>query len=207
MDDTNRTRVIIDTDTAGDDTQALVLAAVSDRIELEGVTICAGNVEFNRQVENAKYTLQTVGVADEITVYEGAQSPLQKTHDHADNVHGEGGLGGSMFPETGVSSGDIHAARYIVQMARANPDEITIVAIAPLTNLALALQLEPELPELLDQVVCMGGAVNTLGNITPAADIISGSTLMQQQSFLMYSKSRSSTGEYNKRCKAWSRHL
>jgi Inosine-uridine nucleoside N-ribohydrolase len=76
MDDTNRTRVIIDTDTAGDDTQALVLAAVSDRIELEGVTICAGNVEFNRQVENAKYTLQTVGVADEITVYEGAQSPI-----------------------------------------------------------------------------------------------------------------------------------
>ncbi|ERG92333.1 MAG: inosine-uridine nucleoside N-ribohydrolase [Haloquadratum walsbyi J07HQW1] len=170
MDDTDRTRVIVDTDTAGDDTQALVLAALSDRIELEGVTICAGNVEFTRQVENAKYTLQTAGVADEVPVYEGAQDPLQKSYDYADYVHGEGGLGGSLFPQTGIPSGDMHAVKYIVRMARENPGEITVVAIAPLTNLALALQLEPELPELLDQVVCMGGAVNTLGNVTPAAE-------------------------------------
>jgi purine nucleosidase len=170
MDDTDRTRVIIDTDTAGDDTQALVLAALSDQIELEAVTICAGNVTFNRQVENAKYTLQAAGVGNNVTVYEGAQSPLQKSHDHAEHVHGEGGLGGSLFPQTNIPSGDIHAVKYIIQAARQNPGEITVVAIAPLTNLALALQLEPKLPELLDQVVCMGGAVNTIGNVTPAAE-------------------------------------
>jgi purine nucleosidase len=163
-------RVIIDTDTAGDDTQALLLAALSDRIELEGVTICAGNVEFDYEVENAKYTLDVAGVADDVTVYEGAREPLLKDHDYADYVHGEGGMGGSLFPETGIESGDRHGADFIVDAARANPGEITLVCIAPLTNVALALRKEPDLGELLDSVWVMGGNVNCLGNVTPAAE-------------------------------------
>ena len=163
-------RVIVDTDTAGDDSQALLLAALSDRIDLEGVTICAGNVEFDDEVENAKYTLDLAGVADDVTVYEGARDPLLKDYDYADYVHGEGGMGGSLFPDTGIASGDRFAPDYIVDAARDHPGEITLVCIAPLTNVALALRKEPELNDLLDSVWVMGGNVNCLGNVTPAAE-------------------------------------
>ena len=168
--DSEARSVIIDTDTAGDDTQALLLAALSDRIDIEGVTICAGNVEFDYEVENAKYTLDLAGVADDVAVYEGARDPLLKDHDFADYVHGEGGLGGSLFPDTGIDSGDRHAVDYIVDAAREHPGEITLVCIAPLTNVALALRTEPELNDLLDEVWVMGGNVNCLGNVTPAAE-------------------------------------
>lgn len=168
MDATDSRRVIIDTDTAGDDTQALLMAATSDRLTIEGVTIACGNVPFDRQVENAKYTLGLVD--NEAPVYEGARTPLQKDFKHAEYVHGEGGLGGELFPETGRPSADQHAAEYIVEAAREHPGEITLVCIAPLTNVALALQLEPELGDLLDEVWVMGGNVNYLGNVTPAAE-------------------------------------
>jgi purine nucleosidase len=164
----DRRHVIVDTDTAGDDTQALLLLATAERIDLEGVTICAGNVEFDYQVENAKYALNLVD--DETTVYEGAREPLSKEHDFADYVHGEGGLGGDLFPDTGIPSGDRHAAEYIVETARKHPGEITLACIAPLTNVALALRLEPDLNDLLDEVWVMGGSANHIGNVTPAAE-------------------------------------
>lgn len=163
-------RVIVDTDTAGDDTQALLLAAASDRIDVEGVTVCSGNVEFAHQVENAKYTLDLAGVTDDVTVYEGATEPLLTTHTYADYVHGEGGLGGDLFPDTGIPSGDQHAAEFIVEQARENPGELTLACIAPLTNVATALQLEPDLGNLVDEVWVMGGNANCLGNVTPAAE-------------------------------------
>lgn len=167
---TDTRRVIVDTDTAGDDAQALLMAATSERIDLKGVTICAGNVEFDYEVENAKYALDLAGVTDSVTVYEGAREPLVKDHTYADYVHGDGGLGGELFPDTGIPSGDRHAVEYIVETARANPGEITLVCIAPLTNVAMALRKEPELGELLDAVWVMGGNVNCLGNVTPAAE-------------------------------------
>jgi purine nucleosidase len=163
-------RVIVDTDTASDDAQALLLAATSDRVDIEGVTVCAGNVEFEYMVENAKYALNLAGIADEVPVHEGARTPLVKSHEHADDVHGEGGLGGDLFPETGIPSGDQYAPEFIVERARENPGELTLVCIAPLTNVALALQKEPDLNELLDEVWVMGGAVGWPGNVTPAAE-------------------------------------
>ncbi|MEF8881452.1 MAG: nucleoside hydrolase [Halapricum sp.] len=168
VDDTRQ--VIIDTDTAGDDTQALLMGLTSDRLDVRGITIAAGNVEFDHQVENAKRTLELVGAADDVTVYEGTRSPLQKEHEFADDIHGEGGLGGDLFPDTGIESGDQFAVDYIVEQARENPGEITVAGIAPLTNLALAYKKEPALNELLDEVWVMGGNVNCLGNVTPAAE-------------------------------------
>ncbi|PSQ49918.1 nucleoside hydrolase [Halobacteriales archaeon SW_7_65_23] len=162
-------RVIIDTDTAGDDTQALLLAALSERIDIEAVTICAGNVDFDDEVRNAKYTLQLAGHED-VPVYEGARSPLLKDYRKAEYVHGEGGLGGRLDPDVDAPSGDGFAPDRIVDLARENPGELTLVCIAPLTNVALALQREPDLNELLDEVWVMGGNVNCLGNVTPAAE-------------------------------------
>ncbi|WP_142857002.1 nucleoside hydrolase [Salinigranum halophilum] len=162
-------RVIVDTDTAGDDTQALVLSLLSERVTVDAVTVVAGNVEFEYEVENAKYTLDLLGRSD-VPVYEGARSPLLKAWEHADQVHGEGGLGGDLFPDTGIDSADGHAVDAIVKRARAAPGEISLLCIGPLTNVALALAREPDLPDLLDEVVVMGGAVGTLGNDTPAAE-------------------------------------
>ncbi|CCQ32584.1 purine nucleosidase protein [Halorhabdus tiamatea SARL4B] len=163
-------RVIIDTDTATDDTLAILLAVLSDRVDVEALTIAAGNVAFDRQVENAKYTLDLADVAGEIPVYEGARSPLVKDHDHATDVHGEGGLGPDLVPETDVPSAAGFGPEYIVEAAREHPGEITLVCLAPLTNVALALEREPKLGELLADVVVMGGNVHSAGNVTPAAE-------------------------------------
>jgi purine nucleosidase len=163
-------RLIVDTDTAGDDTQALLVAALADSLDLTAVTVVAGNVEFDYEVENAKYTLGLAGVADDVPVYEGAHSPLVKEFEHASHVHGEGGLGGDLFPETGVPSADGFGPDAIVETARAHPGEVSLLCIGPLTNVALALRREPDLDDLLDEVWVMGGAVNTLGNDTPAAE-------------------------------------
>lgn len=161
--------VIVDTDTAGDDTQALALAVLSDRLSVEAVTVVAGNVQFDRQVENAKYTLSLVD-AVETPVYEGARRPLTKPHEYATEIHGEGGLGGDLTPDTGTDSADGFAPDAIVRRCRDAPGEVTLICIGPLTNIALAHAREEALPELVDEVWVMGGAVNCRGNVTPAAE-------------------------------------
>jgi purine nucleosidase len=166
---TDETRVIVDTDTAGDDALALLLAARSDRLTLDAVTVVAGNVPFDYEVENAKYALELAGAGD-VPVYEGAREPLLKEFEHADYVHGEGGLGGDLFPDTGIESADGHGAEVIARTARENPGEVTLLCIGPLTNVSLAHALEPDLPDLVDEVWVMGGAANTVGNVTPAAE-------------------------------------
>ena len=162
-------RVIVDTDTAGDDTQALLLACLTDRLSVEAVTVVAGNVPFEYEVENAKYTLSLADSAD-VPVYEGAREPLLKDWEYATYVHGEGGLGGELFPDTGIESAEGFAPDEIVRRCRESPGEVTLLCIGPLTNLALAYARDPELPELVDEVWVMGGAVNCRGNVTPAAE-------------------------------------
>ncbi|WP_101297600.1 nucleoside hydrolase [Halegenticoccus soli] len=162
-------RVIIDTDTAGDDALAILMAVLSDRLDVDGVTVVAGNVEFDYQVENAKYALRLAG-ADDVPVHEGARRPLLKDFEHADYVHGEGGLGGELFPDTGIPSADEHAVDYVLRTVREDPGEVSLVCIGPLTNVAMALQREPDLDDYVDEVWVMGGAVNAPGNVTPAAE-------------------------------------
>jgi len=163
-------RVIVDTDTAGDDTQALALACLTDRLSVEAVTVVAGNVPFDREVENAKYTLSLVDAADDVPVYEGARSPLLKSFDHAEEVHGDGGLGGDLHPDTHVDSTDGFGPDVIAERCRDSPGDVSLLCIGPLTNLALAHAREPDLPDLVDEVWVMGGNVNCAGNVTPAAE-------------------------------------
>jgi purine nucleosidase len=169
MTETDPRRVIVDTDTAGDDTQAILLACLTDRLAVEALTVVAGNVPFDYEVENAKYTLSLVDRED-VPVYEGAREPLLKDHEHAEYVHGEGGLGGELFPETGIDSAPGFGPDAIVERARESPGDISLLCIGPLTNLALAHAREPALPDLLDEVWVMGGAVEWGGNVTPAAE-------------------------------------
>lgn len=161
--------VVVDTDTATDDALAILLAATSERIDLRGLTVVAGNVDFDQQVANAKHVLDLAGVADEVPVHEGAREPLERDYESAADVHGPSGLG-DLSPDPDLPSADEGAVDYVVRTARENPGEVTLVAIGPLTNVALALERDPDLPDLLDEVWVMGGARNTLGNVTPAAE-------------------------------------
>jgi len=135
---------------------------------MEAVTVVAGNVPFDRQVEDAKYTLSLLQRTD-VPVYEGATEPLLKDFRHAEEVHGEGGLGGDFFPETSVPSAEGFGPAEIVRRCRAEPKANTLLCIGPLTNIALALSREPELPALVNEVWIMGRAAYCRGNMTAAA--------------------------------------
>jgi purine nucleosidase len=162
-------RVIIDSDTAGDDALAILLATLSDRLDVKGVTIVAGNAEFDFEVANAKHTLEVADAAEDVPVHEGARRPLLKEHETAEYVHGAGGLAG-IYPDPDVPSADEHATDFLLDTVRANPGEITLLCIGPLTNVALACTREPALDDLVDEVWVMGGAFGAPGNVTPAAE-------------------------------------
>ncbi len=157
--------LLIDTDPGCDDALALLLALESD-LDVVGLTTVAGNSSIENTTRN---TLALIDFFDrDLPVARGADRPLVKRQDTAEFIHGEGGLKGEL-PAPSRDPVDTSGAEFIVEKARENGD-LTIAAIGPLTNLALALGIEPDLPELLDEVLVMGGAVYAPGNRTPAAE-------------------------------------
>jgi inosine-uridine nucleoside N-ribohydrolase len=162
-------RVIIDTDPGIDDTMAIMLALASPELRVEGLTIVRGNVGVEQCARNALTILEIAGHAD-IPVAVGADKPLVRPyHGHGSTVHGQDGLG-----ETGLSGTrsvpDRRAVDFLISRISASPGEITIIALGPLTNLALAVSIEPHLPRRVREVIVMGGAVATRGNATPVAE-------------------------------------
>ena len=163
-------RVIYDTDPGVDDAMALYYALAHPAIELLGITTSFGNVTAPQATANALYLTQLAG--RNIPVAQGATQPLSK-HAEAppDFIHGADGLGNLPLRAAVTGQADSRsAAQFIVDMARQHPGEITLVPVGPLTNMALALQLEPKLPQLLKQVVIMGGAIAEHGNVSPVAE-------------------------------------
>lgn len=166
-------RLILDCDTGVDDTMAIIYAALHPDIELMGVGSVWGNVGVPTATRNSLHTVAMLGRPD-IPVAAGAAGPIKQYeptfayHVHGDDGQGNAGHQGSCFP--GLRPSDTSAAQQIVDLARAHPGEITLVAVGPMTNLALALGLEPDLPQLLRQVTIMGGAALAPGNVTPVAE-------------------------------------
>ena len=159
-------RLIHDCDPGHDDAVALLLALASPELEVVAVTTTHGNVALARTTENA---LRLLALADRhIPVYPGADRPLLRPALHAPHVHGESGIGDVRLPEPTQAPEQMRAAVAIVEEARRAPG-LTLVATGPLTNVALALRLEPRLPELLAEVVVMGGSTDA-GNASPAAE-------------------------------------
>jgi hypothetical protein len=163
--------VIYDTDPGVDDAMALYYALAHPDIDLLGVTTTFGNVTVDQAATNALYLLALAGRAD-IPVTRGAAAPLVK---HAEappaHIHGADGLGNLPQRQRFDNRLDPRSsAQFIVDMARARPGEITLVPVGPLGNLALALEIEPRLPQLLRAVVLMGGAVLEPGNVSPVAE-------------------------------------
>jgi purine nucleosidase len=165
---TDRIPLVVDTDTAADDCFALLVALLDPRASLEAITIVAGNVGFDQQVHNALLTLEVAGRAGEVPVFTGARQPLERDWIDAEDVHGDG-VGGLRLDGPVEAAGD-DAVGELVRQAALHPGELRIVAIGPLTNIALAVQRDPDFVRNVGALYVMGGSVNARGNITPAAE-------------------------------------
>ncbi len=161
--------VILDVDTGVDDALAIALACRLPELEVIGVTTVAGNVDQRQATENTRRVLHFLGAID-VPVAPGMTGPLVRPHQDAKAYHGPNGLGGFDLPPSPGRMIGAHAPEFIIQAAHEHQGELDMICLAPLTNLAVALRLEPELPRLLHRVVVMGGAFTVPGNITPYAE-------------------------------------
>ena len=161
-------RVIIDTDPGVDDAFALLLAMRSPELKIEGITPVAGNVPLELTLPNALRMVEIAGRTD-IPVAAGAKTPMTRRLVTAAYVHGENGLGGAEFPEPKTKPVSEPAPEFIRTTVRKHPGEITLITIGPLTNVAMALDLDPDLHGMIPRIVMMGGSLSG-GNITPAAE-------------------------------------
>ncbi len=161
------TRLIIDTDTAGDDVFSLLLALLDPRAQLEAITIVCGNVRFEQEVENALYTVEMTGRSGEVPVYAGCADPLSAEWVGAEYVHGQDGMGDSGFPQARQRPEPEHAVDELLRRIDESPGELTILAQGPLTNIATAVTRDPSIAGRVEHLWVMGGGV---GNITPAAE-------------------------------------
>ncbi len=158
--------IILDCDPGTDDAFALLLALASPELEVLAVTVAGGNVGLECTLPNA---LALVALAEaRVPVYAGADRPLLGAFVNETRVHGIDGLGGIALPTGGTAVPGV-AADAIRAILRSAPQRVTLVGIAPATNLALALMTEPPLADRVEQILLMTGAWGE-GNATPAAE-------------------------------------
>jgi len=162
-------KFLIDTDTASDDAVAMCMALRHPEIDVVAFTVVAGNVPLDQAVQNALYTTELCGAST--PVYAGAPAPLLRDLGTAQDVHGQDGLGDIGLDLQGRVPTKGWAPQVIVDTIRNNPGEITLVAIGPLTNLAIALLWAPDIASKVERVVIMGGTgEHGPGNVTPTAE-------------------------------------
>ncbi|GAC1427823.1 MAG: nucleoside hydrolase [Ktedonobacteraceae bacterium] len=162
-------RIILDTDPGIDDALALFLALASPEITLEAITTVQGNVSLEQTTYNA-LTLLTLAGRTDIPVAYGCTEPLVRARVNAAHVHGLNGLGDIKLPEPTIAPMEQQAVDLIIEKIMNNPGEIALVAIGPLTNIALAVRREPRIAQHVREIVIMGGAVCVPGNVTPNAE-------------------------------------
>ena len=158
---------LIDTDTASDDAVAIIMALSEPSVNVLGLTTVAGNVGLKQATRNALLTAEIC--KSDVPVFMGAEKPLKRAHDHAHWFHGKDGLGDHKYPAPKRKPEREGAVDAILRLAKAEPG-LTLITLGPLTNIALALEREPELAERIGRCVVMGGAPSCEGNVTPAAE-------------------------------------
>src|SRR5580765_900586 len=162
--------VIIDTDPGIDDAVAILLALASPKLEVLGLVAVAGNLPLGATVRNALSILELAG-RSEIAVHAGCPRPIGPTRADAGHAHGEGGLGDLVLPPPTLAPQPKHGVLYLVDTLRgAEPGSITVCALGPLTDIAMALVAAPDIAAGIAELVVMGGASHGLGNATPAAE-------------------------------------
>ncbi|MBR1759311.1 MAG: nucleoside hydrolase [Lachnospiraceae bacterium] len=163
-----KSKLILDCDVGHDDAIALMVAAKNPALELLGVTAVAGNQVLEKTLPNTLHVCQHLGL--ETPVYGGMHGPLVRDQITAGDIHGESGLDGPVFePLSWKKAEDENAVLYLIRTLMASDGDITLVPVAPLTNIAMAMLLEPRIKEKIKEIVLMGGAIG-LGNATPAAE-------------------------------------
>jgi purine nucleosidase len=165
---TQRIPLLIDTDPGVDDALALLMAFNDPRHDVVGLTIAAGNVGLEHTVRNALNLCEVVG--SNAPVFAGAPAPLLHPARDAAYVHGRDGFGDTAYAAAARQAEAEHAALAILRLSHAHAGRLLLVALGPLTNVALALRLDPTLPQRIARMVVMGGAVTGHGNITAAAE-------------------------------------
>jgi len=160
-------KIILDVDTGHDDAIAILVAAKSDKIDLRGITVVAGNQTLPKTLKN---TLDICDFANiDLPVYAGMHKPLVRNQLEVSEVHGDSGLGDIPFPDTTKEAESKHAVDFIIEEALKSNGELILVPTGTLTNIAMALNLKPEIKDKIKKIVLMGGACGT-GNATPSAE-------------------------------------
>lgn len=156
-------RMIIDTDAGIDDAIAIMMALTHPNVTVEAITTLTGNVHLSNVIPNVFTILRAMGKT--VPVYPGAEQPLVADWYSASDVHGDDGLGDwPERPAVEVTPESEHAALALIRLANQFPGELTLVALGPLTNLALALRLDPTFPAKIARFVFMGGTIAAQGN-------------------------------------------
>jgi purine nucleosidase len=161
-------KIILDHDAGHDDVVTMCLVHACPELELLGITTVYGNTKLERVWRNAKYTQRVLGSS--VSVLPGASEPLFCPRIHAESAHGTSGLAGvnDLPPEEPITEAR-SAVPFIIEQILEHPTQVTLVAIGPLTNIALAMRLEPRIVPAIQHIAFMGGSL-THGNFTPAAE-------------------------------------
>jgi purine nucleosidase len=167
--DEARIPLLIDVDTGIDDSLALLYACASPEVELVGVTCVSGNVQARQVARNTLAVLEMAGRSD-VEVALGREVPLVRPLQIAPETHGPEGIGYATLPPAKRPLSERHAADLIIEAARRRPGELTLITLGPLTNLAVALVREPELPLMLKKLVMMAGSYRSAGNTAPTTE-------------------------------------
>ncbi|WP_367377446.1 ribosylpyrimidine nucleosidase [Enterococcus gilvus] len=160
-------KIILDCDPGHDDAITILMAAAHPKIDLLGITIVAGNQTLDKTVVNGLNVCQLLGI--DAKVYAGMPKPLVREQVVAGNVHGESGLDGPVFGPLHRQAEKTNAVNYIIDTLMASEGDIRLVPVGPLTNIAVAMRMEPLIIPKIKEIVLMGGAYGT-GNFTPSAE-------------------------------------
>lgn len=161
-------KIIIDCDPGIDDALALMLALSSPELDILGITTVSGNVPAKMGADNALKVLKQMNRLD-VPVYCGAEVPLKRDYVDAKDTHGEDGLGETNYPKVDEVDWKDGAVDFIIETLQ-KQSNVSIIAIGPMTNIALALQKCPEAFQRLDEFVSMGGNFRSYGNCSPVAE-------------------------------------
>jgi purine nucleosidase len=164
-------KIIVDTDPGQDDAVAILLALGSPKeLEVLGIVAVAGNVGVHQNAKNALKILELAGKTD-VPVYVGCERPMRHKLVTAEYVHGKTGLDGPDLPEPAIKTKEQHGVDFIIDTLRREPTgTVTLCALGPLTNLAMAFVKAPDIVAKVQEIVLMGGGLFEGGNVTPAAE-------------------------------------
>lgn len=151
-------KILLDTDPGIDDSLAILLALASPELSLEGISVVHGNCSLEQATRNGLSVLELAHAAD-IPLAKGCELPLVQPSLLAPETHGNTGLGYAKLPEPGTKPTRSHGADFLIEQIMSLPGEMTLVAVGPLTNVALAIRQEPRIVGALKELVIMGGAI------------------------------------------------